>query len=77
MQNKWLKFYIGNYDQYCQTGAKLEENQMKQYHWEQKQISAMKEYIARFGHGPIKVVHQAQSKEKTLVKMERGGFIEN
>lgn len=76
MQNRQLKFYTGNYDQYCQTRAELEENQMKQYRWEQEQISAMKEYIARFGHGSAKLARQAQSKEKTLAKMERGGLAE-
>jgi ATP-binding cassette subfamily F protein 2 len=76
MQSKQLKFYTGNYDQYCQTRAELEENQMKQYRWEQEQISAMKEYIARFGHRSAKLARQAQSKEKTLAKMERGGLTE-
>ncbi|WMV56015.1 hypothetical protein MTR67_049400 [Solanum verrucosum] len=76
MQNKMLKLYTGNYDQYVQTRSELEENQMKQYKWEQEQISAMKEYIARFGHGSAKLARQAQSKEKTLAKMERGGLTE-
>ncbi|KAJ7947864.1 ABC transporter family protein [Quillaja saponaria] len=76
MQNKKLKLYTGNYDQYVQTRAELEENQMKQYRWEQEQISSMKEYIARFGHGSAKLARQAQSKEKTLAKMERGGLTE-
>lgn len=34
----------------------------------------MKEYIARFGHGSAKLARQAQSKEKTLDKMVRGGL---
>ncbi|KAF5744744.1 ABC transporter F family member 1 [Tripterygium wilfordii] len=76
MQNKKLKLYTGNYDQYVQTRSELEENQMKQYKWEQEQISSMKEYIARFGHGSAKLARQAQSKEKTLAKMERGGLTE-
>ncbi|XP_068639701.1 ABC transporter F family member 1-like [Aristolochia californica] len=76
MQSKKLKFYTGNFDQYVQTRAGLEENQMKQYRWEQEQISSMKEYIARFGHGSAKLARQAQSKEKTLAKMERGGLTE-
>jgi ATP-binding cassette, subfamily F, member 2 len=76
MQNKTLKLYTGNYDQYVQTRSELEENQMKQYKWEQEQISSMKEYIARFGHGSAKLARQAQSKEKTLAKMERGGLTE-
>ena len=33
MQNKKLKLYTGNYDQYVQTRSELEENQMKQYKW--------------------------------------------
>ncbi|XP_068337512.1 ABC transporter F family member 1 [Pyrus communis] len=76
MQNKKLKIYTGNYDQYVQTRSELEENQMKQYKWEQEQIANMKEYIARFGHGSAKLARQAQSKEKTLAKMERGGLTE-
>ncbi|CAN1258173.1 ABC transporter F family member 1 [Linum perenne] len=76
MQNRTLKIYSGNYDQYVQTRAELEENQMKQYKWEQEQIANMKEYIARFGHGSAKLARQAQSKEKTLAKMERGGLTE-
>ncbi|OVA18013.1 ABC transporter-like [Macleaya cordata] len=76
MQSKKLKLYTGNYDQYVQTRSELEENQMKQYKWEQEQISNMKEYIARFGHGSAKLARQAQSKEKTLAKMERGGLTE-
>ncbi|KAJ4883698.1 ABC transporter F family member 1 [Raphanus sativus] len=76
MQSKQLKYYTGNFDQYCQTRSELEENQMKQYRWEQEQISHMKEYIARFGHGSAKLARQAHSKEKTLAKMERGGLTE-
>ncbi|CAO2813011.1 unnamed protein product [Amaranthus hypochondriacus] len=76
MQSKKLKFYTGNYDQYVQTRSDHEENQMKQYKWEQDQIANMKEYIARFGHGSAKLARQAQSKEKTLAKMERGGLTE-
>ncbi|KAI9396978.1 hypothetical protein POPTR_004G214300v4 [Populus trichocarpa] len=76
MQNKKLKIYTGNFDQYVQTRSELEENQMKQYKWEQDQIASMKEYIARFGHGSAKLARQAQSKEKTLAKMERGGLTE-
>ncbi|KAL1298675.1 hypothetical protein HN51_042983 [Arachis hypogaea] len=76
MQSKKLKLYTGNYDQYVQTRSELEENQMKQYKWEQDQIASMKEYIARFGHGSAKLARQAQSKEKTLAKMERGGLTE-
>lgn len=47
---------------------------MKRYNWEQDQIKHMKDYIARFGHGSAKLAKQAQSKEKTLAKMERAGL---
>jgi ATP-binding cassette subfamily F protein 2 len=45
---------------------------MKKFRWEQEQMSHMKEYIARFGHGSAKLARQAQSKEKTLAKMVGG-----
>jgi uncharacterized membrane protein YgcG len=56
--------------------SQLDENQQKQYEWEQDQIAHMKEYIARFGHGSAKLAKQAQSKEKTLAKMQAGGLTE-
>ena len=73
---KKLDFYTGNYDTYIQTRAELQENQMKRYNYEQNQIKQMKNYIAKFGHGSAKLAKQAQSKEKTLAKMERSGLTE-
>lgn len=73
---KKLKMYGGNYDIFMRTRMELDENQMKQYQWEQDQISHMKNYIARFGHGSAKLARQAQSKEKTLAKMVAGGLTE-
>nr|CCC94549.1 putative ABC transporter [Trypanosoma congolense IL3000] len=72
-----LNYYDGNYDQYCITRAEKESNQMRRFQWEQNQIKSMKEYIARFGHGSAKLARQAQSKEKTLARMTRGGLTEN
>jgi ATP-binding cassette subfamily F protein 2 len=69
-----LEYYDGNYDQFVKTKSELEENQMKQYSWEQDQMKSMKEYIARFGHGTSKNAKQAQSKQKVLDKMVRGGL---
>jgi ATP-binding cassette subfamily F protein 2 len=69
-----LIYYEGNYDQYCMTRSDLEAHQMKRHGWEQKQIAGMKDYIARFGHGSAKLARQAQSKEKVLAKMTRGGL---
>mmetsp|Transcript_43343 Transcript_43343/g.70336 ORF Transcript_43343/g.70336 Transcript_43343/m.70336 type:complete len:609 (+) Transcript_43343:187-2013(+) len=76
LHKKQLKVYTGNYDQYIMTRAELEENQMKMFKWQQEQIKTMKEYIAKFGHGSRKLARQAQSKEKVLAKMERGGLVE-
>jgi len=71
-----LKSYGGNYDTFMRTKSELDENQMKQYNWEQDQIAHMKNYIARFGHGSAKLARQAQSKEKTLAKMVANGLTE-
>merc|ERR1712038_998509 len=71
---KKLKMYGGNYDIFMRTRLELDENQMKQYQWEQDQIAHMKNYIARFGHGSAKLARQAQSKEKTLAKMVADGL---
>eukprot|EP00891_Asterochloris_glomerata_P004353 jgi/Astpho2/4353/fgenesh1_pg.00066_%23_4_t len=76
MHQQKLHYYGGNYDTYIRTRQEQEDAQMKQYRWEQDQISNMKEYIARFGHGSAKLARQAQSKEKTLEKMVRGGLTE-
>uniref|UniRef100_A0A7S3KVU2 ABC transporter domain-containing protein n=1 Tax=Amphora coffeiformis TaxID=265554 RepID=A0A7S3KVU2_9STRA len=73
---KKLVYYDGNYDQFIKTKSEKEENQKKQYKWEQEQIKSMKEYIARFGHGTSKNAKQAQSKEKVLAKMIRAGLTE-
>jgi len=76
MTKKSLQSYTGNYDQFITTRGELEENQMKAYKREQEEISHMKDYIARFGHGSAKLARQAQSKEKTLAKMVEGGLTE-
>lgn len=76
LTKKRLKYYTGNYEAFVRTRMELLENQMKQYNWEQDQISHMKNYIARFGHGSAKLARQAQSKEKTLAKMVAQGLTE-
>jgi ATP-binding cassette subfamily F protein 2 len=76
MDQRKLKIYGGNYDQFMKTRSEVMEAQMKQYNWEQDQIAHMKEYIARFGHGSAKLARQAQSKEKTLAKMVSEGLTE-
>lgn len=74
MNLRKLEYYGGNYDQFVITRNEMLENQMKRYNWEQAQMSHMKDYIARFGHGSAKLARQAQSKEKTLAKMVAGGL---
>lgn len=76
MTKKRLKYYTGNYDAFVKTRLEQLENQAKQFNWEQTQINAMKNYIARFGHGSAKLARQAQSKEKTLAKMVASGLTE-
>ena len=76
MHKKKLAYYTGNYDAFVKTREELLENQSKRYNWEQAQISHMKDYIARFGHGSAKLARQAQSKEKTLAKMVNEGLTE-
>lgn len=73
---KKLVYFDGNYDQFVKTKQEKEDNQMKQYMWEQDQIKSMKEYVARFGHGTSKNAKQAQSKQKVLDKMVRAGLTE-
>lgn len=76
LHNQNLEYYTGNFDQFVQTRKELEDNQMKQYNWEQDQIKNMKNYIAKFGHGSAKLAKQAHSKERTLEKMIEKGLTE-
>lgn len=73
---KKLVYYSGNYDQFVKTRSEKEEEQEKRYKAEQDQIKHMKNYVAKFGQGNAKMAKQAQSKEKTLEKMLRGGLTE-
>lgn len=76
LHNGRLNYYGGNYDAYVQTRREKEENQMKQYYWEQDQIQHIKDYIGRFGSGNAKMASQAKSKEKVLMKIEERGLTE-
>eukprot|EP01130_Rhizamoeba_saxonica_P016690 TRINITY_DN7761_c0_g1_i1.p1 TRINITY_DN7761_c0_g1~~TRINITY_DN7761_c0_g1_i1.p1 ORF type:complete len:608 (-),score=176.97 TRINITY_DN7761_c0_g1_i1:83-1864(-) len=74
LQEQQLNYYTGNYDTYVKSREEREEHQMKQYNREQDEIAAMKNYIARFGHGSAKLARQAKSKEKTLARMLEKGL---
>ena len=76
LSQKKLEYFSGNYDSFINTLREKNEEQEKRYKSEQDQIQHMKEYVARFGQGNAKMAKQAQSKEKTLEKMLRGGLTE-
>ncbi|KAK1745121.1 ABC transporter [Skeletonema marinoi] len=73
MTYKKLRYYSGNYDTYVQTRRDQDMVQMRQYEAEQRDIAEIKDFIARFGHGTVKMVRQAQAREKLLAKkLEEG-----
>ncbi len=74
LSQKKLQYFTGNYDSFVNTLTEKHDEQEKRYKAEQDQINHMKEYVARFGQGNAKMAKQAQSKEKTLEKMLRGGL---
>jgi ATP-binding cassette, subfamily F, member 2 len=74
MTYKKLRYYSGNYDTYVQTRRDQDMVQMRQYETEQREIAEIKDFIARFGHGTVKMVRQAQSREKLLQKKLEAGL---
>lgn len=66
----------GNYDTYVQTRRDQDMVQMRQYEAEQRDIAEIKDFIARFGHGTVKMVRQAQAREKLLQKKLEAGLTE-
>lgn len=73
---KQLKYYRGNYDSFVDTRRDANIEQMKRYEAEQADIAAMKEYVARFGHGTASNARQGKSKEKLLNKKLAEGLTE-
>jgi ATP-binding cassette subfamily F protein 2 len=71
---KKLHYYSGNYDMYVQTRRDQDMVQMRAYEAEQRDIAEIKDFIARFGHGTVKMVRQAQSREKLLQKKLEAGL---
>merc|ERR1711966_102942 len=68
MTYKKLRYYSGNYDMYTKLRKDQDMVQMRQYEAEQRDIAEIKDFIARFGHGTVKMVRQAQAREKLLAK---------
>jgi len=73
---KKLRYYGGNYDTYVQTRRDQDMVQMRAYEAEQRDISEIKDFISRFGHGTVKMVRQAQAREKLLQKKLEAGLAE-
>ncbi|GMH75401.1 hypothetical protein TL16_g06752, partial [Triparma laevis f. inornata] len=73
---KKLRYYSGNFDMYMQTRRAQDKVQNSAYDAEQRDIAEIKEFIARFGHGTVKMVRQAQSREKLLAKKLEDGLTE-
>lgn len=71
---KKLRYYSGNYDTYMQTRRDQDMVQWRTYEAEQRDIQDIKDFIARFGHGTVKMVRQAQSREKLLAKKLEAGL---
>mmetsp|Transcript_30704 Transcript_30704/g.91932 ORF Transcript_30704/g.91932 Transcript_30704/m.91932 type:complete len:718 (-) Transcript_30704:689-2842(-) len=74
MTYKKLRYYSGNYDMYVKLRRDQDMIQMRQYEAEQRDIADIKDFIARFGHGTVKMVRQAQSREKLLQKKLEAGL---
>lgn len=73
---KKLRYYSGNYDMYVQLRKTQDMIQLRAYEAEQRDINEIKDFIARFGHGTVKMVRQAQSREKLLQKKLEAGLTE-
>ena len=71
---KKLRYYSGNYDMYVQTRRDQDMVQLRTYEAEQRDIAEIKDFIARFGHGTVKMVRQAQAREKLLQKKLEAGL---
>ncbi|KAK7248173.1 ABC transporter [Aureococcus anophagefferens] len=71
-----LAYYRGNYDMFVETRRDAAVEQLKKYDAEQADIKAMKEYVAKFGHGNSKMAKQGKSKEKLLTKKLASGLTE-
>lgn len=69
-----LRYFAGNYDTYVKTRREKDMVQQRQYDTEQREIAEIKDFIARFGHGTVKMVRQAQSREKLLAKKLEAGL---
>lgn len=74
LHQRRLDYYTGNYDSYVKERKIRDDEQQRRYDAEQREIAEIKDFIARFGHGTVKMVRQAQSREKLLQKKLEAGL---
>ncbi|KAH8045264.1 ATPase [Aureococcus anophagefferens] len=74
MQTMATKEFSGGWRmRYVAERKVRDDEQQRKYDAEQRDIAEIKDFIARFGHGTVKMVRQAQSREKLLAKkLEEG-----
>lgn len=70
LHRKRLWYYGGNYDTFVRVRAEHRTNQTSIASQQQRKVSHLKDFIARFGHGHKKMAAQAQSRMKLLKKIE-------
>lgn len=71
IENKTLTEYNGNYSKYVELKKLHQEEMMKDYELQQKEVERQKEIIARFRqYNREKSIKQAESREKALDRME-------
>jgi len=67
---KRLSYYGGNYDTFLRVRAEHRQNQEATQHIQERKVSHLKQFIARFGRGHKKMAKQAQSRMKMLAKLQ-------
>jgi ATP-binding cassette subfamily F protein 3 len=71
IENKTLTEYNGNYSKYVELKKLREEELLKDYELQQREVERQKSIIARFRqYNREKSIKQAESREKALEKME-------
>jgi ATP-binding cassette subfamily F protein 2 len=70
LHRKRLNYFGGNYDTYVRVLAEHRTNQASTAAQQERKVTALKGFIARFGHGHKKMAAQAQSRMKLLKKIE-------
>jgi len=67
---KCLRYYGGNYDTHMNTRKDQDAVRTAQYKTEQRKIAEIKDFIASFSHGTVKIVRQAQSPNYARLGLE-------